>query len=190
VFELAGASVAVVRPRVRARVRRLTSIFTVCMTLCLRLEFCVRWKLETGILTIEDVIYDFIHSWVWVHLRGRPGRVSSRRMFWHGSCISLCPEPGALRLKRNRPCSQKGGKTAEKIVTLPSPTSCITFYNHAMYTHTCTRMPRPVTQLYRTAVLSLARGTANLAMRPFHLPPKTNCDFKLLFCALANGADA
>jgi hypothetical protein len=72
------------------------------------LEFCVRWKLETGILTIEDVIYDFIHSWVWVHLRGRPGRVSSRRMFWHGSCISLCPEPGALRFEEKSSMLAKG----------------------------------------------------------------------------------
>jgi hypothetical protein len=99
--------------------------------------------------------------------------------------VSVVSRTRSPTFGRNRPCSQRGGKTAEKIVALPSPASCITSHKHATHTHTWTSRIRRF-KLVRgtTATSSLARCTAVPTLRPSRLPLKTNCDFTLLFCVL------
>jgi len=85
VFELAGASVAVVRPRVNAMVRRLDNIFRVvglCIGVCGKRIVSMDIQLQP----LGIVITLFKPNVE--HLRGRHGQVSNRRMDSRGVCIS------------------------------------------------------------------------------------------------------
>lgn len=165
-FELAGASVAVVRPRVNARVRRLDSIFRfVCRTLLLCFG-CARKEVTRSSVYLWECLLLY-SCWVWIIYVADMARFHVERLFarYFVSGVSRTRNPS---LEKSFPCSPwpMRAEQAERIVTLPLSTSPSHFY--------CTTM-RDICVYVTRHIVSLKYYSVQLLMHRIVAPPIPCC---------------